>query len=365
MRRAASAGAILGVLALGCQAPAPSPPAAPVPAPPTAVPAPPTAVTVPPIAAPSAAEAGGTACPVGPDFAAAFALVSPCVVGVVAGRRDGDRLVAQRSGSGFVWDEQGHVVTNDHLLGESNAVAVRFEDGRALAAKVVGRDPPTDLAVLSVRAADLHVAPRGDADGLVPGTWVAAIGNPMGMDHSISVGVVSATGRRNLPGRPSRYLNFIQTDVNLNPGSSGGPLVDGRGRVVGLNTAVLAGTQGIAFATPVDLVTTVVTDILQNGRFIRGFAGIVVKPVQLRDASAAGLEHQQGAWVEKIVSGGPGSVAGLHPGDIILQFGDKPIDEPDVLPWLIAATKPGTTVELHVARKAERLTVPLKVAQAK
>ena len=300
----------------------------------------------------------------GPDFAAAFALVSPSVVGVVAGRRDGDRLVAQRTGSGFVWDARGHIVTNDHLVGESKAVAVRLEDGRALAARVIGRDPPTDLAVLQVLAAGLLPAPRGDADGLVPGTWVAAIGNPMGMDHSITVGVVSGTGRHSLPGTTSRYLNFIQTDVNLNPGNSGGPLVDGRGRVVGLNTAVLARSQGIAFATPIDLVETVVTDILANGRFIRGFAGIVVKPVRLRDASAAALGRQAGARVDKIVPDGPGDAAGLQPGDIILKFGEKKISEPGVLPWLIAATRPGTPVELRVARGAERLVLVLTVAQA-
>ncbi len=185
-------------------------------------------------------SAGGAPFAGGPDFAAAFALVSPSVVGVVAGRREGDRLVAERTGSGFVWDATGHIVTNDHLVGESKAVAVRLEDGRALAARVIGRDPSTDLAVLQVLAAGLLPAPRGDADGLVPGTWVAAIGNPMGMDHSITVGVVSGTGRHSLTGTASRYLNFIQTDVNLNPGNSGGPLVDGRGRVVGLNTAAVS-----------------------------------------------------------------------------------------------------------------------------
>jgi S1-C subfamily serine protease len=186
----------------------------------------------------------------------------------------------------------------------------------------------------------------------------------MGMDHSITVGVVSGTGRHSLTGTASRYLNFIQTDVNLNPGNSGGPLVDGRGRVVGLNTAVLARAQGIAFATPIDLVETVVTDILANGRFIRGFAGIVVKPVRLRDASEAALGRQAGARVDKIVPDGPGDAAGLQPGDIIVKFGDKKIDEPGVLPWLIAATRPGTPVELRVARGAERLVLVLTVAQA-
>jgi serine protease Do len=299
----------------------------------------------------------------GPDFAAAFAAVSPSVVGVVAGRREGDRLVAERTGSGFVWDASGHVVTNDHLVGESRAVAVRLEDGRALAARVKGRDASTDLAVLHVMAAGLNPAPRGNADGLLPGTWVAAIGNPMGMDHSITVGVVSATGRHGLPGARSRYLNFIQTDVNLNPGNSGGPLVDGRGVVVGLNTAVLDRTQGIAFATPIDLVETVVRDILENGRFIRGFAGIVVKPVRLRDATEAGLGRQTGARVEKIVPDGPGDAAGLLPGDIILRFGPKKVDDAAALPWLIAQTRPGTSVELRVARGPQRLVLVLTVAQ--
>lgn len=340
--------AALGLALLACRGPAPAGEGATPPRTASEAPPPPDA-GLPPM--------------VGPDFAAAFAAVSPSVVGVVAGRREEDRLVAQRTGSGFVWDNAGHVVTNDHLLGDAVAVAVRLQDGRALSAKVVGRDPPTDLAVLRVLAAGMEPAPRGDAENLLPGTWVAAIGNPMGMDHSITVGVVSGTGRHGLPGQASRYLNFIQTDVNLNPGNSGGPLVDGRGRVVGLNTAVLARTQGIAFATPIDLVESVVSDILQNGRVIRGFAGIVVKPVRLKDATAASLSRQEGARVEKVVPNGPGDIAGLQPGDIILRFGSKKIEEPAVLPWLIAAARPGTSVELRVARGTERLVLILTVAQ--
>ncbi|MSP71679.1 MAG: PDZ domain-containing protein [Myxococcales bacterium] len=312
-----------------------------------------------------------------PDFASAFDRVAPGVVGVAAGRRDGARLIVRRTGSGFVFQTSGPtsgmqttIVTNDHLLGDAPSVAVRLPDGRTLDARIVGRDASTDLAVLQI---DLTLdaggpgpdpAPLAKAGSLRTGAWVAAIGNPMGLEQSITVGVVSALERRGLPGTSLRSATFIQTDVSLNPGSSGGPLVDGMGRVVGLNTAVLARAQGIAFATPIEVVKTVVEELMLHGRFVRGFAGIVVKNVRVRDAAEAGLPKQRGARVTQVVEKGPGDRAGLKPGDVILRFGQKRIDEPTALPWLIAATRPGEVIELRVARRTKRLLLSLEVAAA-
>ena len=308
-----------------------------------------------------------------PDFASAFDHVAPGVVGVAAGRRDGARLIVRRTGSGFVFQTSGMqttIVTNDHLLGDAPSVAVRLPDGRTLDARVVGRDASTDLAVLQI---DLTLdaggpgpvpVPLAKAGSLRTGAWVAAIGNPMGLEQSITVGVVSALERRGLPGTSLRSATFIQTDVSLNPGSSGGPLVDGMGRVVGLNTAVLARAQGIAFATPIEVVKTVVEELMLHGRFVRGFAGIVVKSVRVRDAVEAGLPKQQGARVTQVVDKGPGDRAGLKPGDVILRFGQKRIDDSTALPWLIAATRPGEVIELRVARRTKRLLLSLEVASA-
>lgn len=336
---------------------APAPDDEPVPA------AEPTEAALPPErSAPPPAPAQGVG---GPDFAAVFATVSPTVVGVAVDRAASGRFEPDRTGTGFVWDDRGHVVTNEHLVGGGKRIRVRTMDGRVLEAAVVGRDEPTDLAVLRVARDGLYPVRRGDATALRPGEWVAAIGNPFGMHHSITVGVVSALGRRDLPPGGPKYADFIQTDLNINPGNSGGPLVNAHGQVVGLNTAVLDNAQGLAFATPMDMVETVVERLLADGRFVRGFGGLIVKPVSRSAALDARLDTVRGARVSRVVEKGPAAVAGLEPGDIILRYDRQPVEDAHELPWLIARTRPGTVVPLDVARGAERLDLQLPVAEAK
>jgi serine protease Do len=297
------------------------------------------------------------------DFSAVFKTVSPSVVGVVAGRRRDGRFQAQRTGTGIVWDAH-HLVTNDHLVADAEEIRVRTFEGRVLRAKVVGNDGPTDLAVLSIKK-PLPPITRGRAADLLPGQWVAAIGNPYGMDYSITVGVVSAVGRQTLPPGGPKYGDFIQADLNLNPGNSGGPLVDQAGRVTGLTTAIIGGANGLAFASPIEMIETVVERLLADGRFVRGFAGLFVKPVSWKAAQRAGLKRPQGARVRGVVKGGPAAKSGLQPGDIILRFANRPVDDAGGLPWLIAATPPGSAVALAVARGPERLELTLSTTEAR
>lgn len=304
------------------------------------------------------ASTGGAA-----DFSAVFRSVSPSVVGVVAGRRRDGRFQAQRTGTGIVWDPR-HLVTNDHLVADAEEIRVRTFEGHVLRTKVVGNDGPTDLAVLQIET-PLPPITRGRAADLQPGQWVAAIGNPYGMDYSITVGVVSAVGRQNLPAGGPKYGDFVQADLNLNPGNSGGPLVDQAGRVTGITTAIIGGANGLAFASPIEMIETVVERLLKDGRFVRGFAGLFVKPVSWKAARRAGLDRPQGARVRGVVQGGPAAQAGLRPGDIILRFGATPVDDAGGLPWLIAAARPGSTIPLTVARGPERLALSLSTTEAR
>lgn len=300
----------------------------------------------------------------GPDFSRVFEHIGPSVVGIVSGRTASGRFQPERTGTGIVWDDQGHVVTNDHLIADAEEVRVRSLAGQVFRAQLVADDGPTDIAVLRIPAG-LPPVTRGRAADLRPGRWVAAVGNPYGLDHSITVGVVSALGRRDLPEGGPRYGDFIQADLNVNPGNSGGPLVDEAGRLVGLTTAMIGGARGLAFASPVEQVETVVERLLRDGRFIRGFAGLYVKPMTWAAARAAGLESLSGARVRALVKGGPAEAAGMEPGDVLLKFGGRPIDDDGALPWLIAATRPGTVVEVTGVRGAEPTTWQLGVVEAK
>lgn len=337
----------LGVALLGC-APAAVPPA---PAPPTSAPA------VAPVSACGCATGGG------PDFVQVFARINPSVVGIVAGRKRAGRFQAQRTGTGIVWDAQ-HIVTNDHLIAEAEEIRVRTHDGKVTRARLVGNDGPTDLALLAIKGR-LPPANRGRARDLRPGQWVAAVGNPYGMEQSITVGVVSAVGRQNLPPGGPKYGDFVQADLSLNPGNSGGPLVDTEGRVVGLTTAIIGGASGLSFATPIELVETVVERLQSDGRFVRGFAGLFVKAVSWPAASRAGLASPQGARVRGVVAEGPAATAGLAPGDIILRFNGSAVADAGQLPWLIASTRPGSTVALHVAREKSRLDLTMALTEAR
>lgn len=295
----------------------------------------------------------------GPDFSAVFDAVAPSVLGVVAGRLVDGRFQADRTGTGFVWDSDGRVVTNAHLIGDAPRIRIRTREGRVTRARLVGLDAATDLAVIDPGPLDLPPVALAPTESVRPGAWVAAVGNPQGMAHSITVGVVSAVGRRTLPPGAPELAEFIQSDVAVDVGSSGGPLVDTRGRVVGLNTAVVGGK--LTFSIRVDMVHTVAERLIADGAFVRGFAGIYTGRVTAKVAREAGLERRRGVRVRGVVQGGPAALAGIRPGDVLLEFGAHAVDEPEALPWLVAATRPGTAVPVHVVRGTARETLTLTV----
>ncbi len=294
------------------------------------------------------------------DFSRVFRMVSPSVVGVAAGTRVDGRFKISRRGTGFAWDDAGHIVTNAHAVAEATEVRVRTQDGKVVRSRIVGLDANTDLAVLVVDGLELEPIARGDYSAVSPGQWVAAIGNPYGMDHSITVGVVSAIGRKNLPPGAPKYADFIQSDVSIFPGNSGGPLVNDEGQVIGLNTAKLG--QGLSFSTRIDMVETVTDRLVREGRFDRGFAGLFVRHVSAKTAESCGLPRPTGARVRGVVSEAPAELAGLQSGDVILEFDGRKIGGPAALPWMIAATRPGRTVDVKIARKTDRLTLQLTVS---
>ncbi len=312
---------------------------------------------------PTPVRPGPSEAPRGPDFVRVFEEVSPSVVGLVSGRMVDGKFHPKRSGTAIVWDQAGHVVTNAHLIGDAPRVRVRRRDGHVARARVVGLDAATDLAVMHVADLGLRPVKRGDPTAVKPGQWVAAIGNPYGMTHSITVGVVSALARTHLPPGAPRFAAFVQTDVTVKPGSSGGPLVNTRSEVIGLNTAMVG--DGLTFSIPVDMVSTVVDRLVSEGQFVRGFAGLFVKRVTRTVAEANRLEGLVGARVRGVVADGPAAVAGLKPGDIILRFGDREIAESSELSWLVAATRPGTAIPVKFVRKGKPMSVSVTISKAK
>ncbi len=254
----------------------------------------------------------------------AAARVAPSVVNVEIGRG---------AGSGFVFTPDGLILTNCHVVGEAKHVNVITLDGERLRADVIGADPHTDLAVLRVSSHASPAVPFGDSASLMPGQLVIAIGNPFGFQHTVTAGVVSGLGR-GLRARTGRLMeNLIQTDAALNPGNSGGPLITSAGAVVGVNTAVVLGGQGIAFAVPINTAQHVVSALLRDGRVRRGVLGISAQTTSVprRLVLAHLLPSERGVLISEVQSGSPAAAAGLRPGDIIIDFAGAPVTTVDAL----------------------------------
>ncbi len=270
----------------------------------------------------------------------------------------------QGVGSGFVVSADGEIVTNAHVVEGAQRVQVQIATGQVLDARLVGVDPMTDVALLRVDAPDdLPVLPLGDSDRLQVGDWVLAIGSPFGLTRSATAGIVSAKGRFIGSGP---YDDFIQTDAAINPGNSGGPLIDLDGRVVGVNTAILApsgGNVGIGFAIPANLARWVMEQLRERGRVVRGWLGIAVQAVTPDLARSFGLDRPRGALVADVTPGGPGARAGLRRGDVIVRFGDQTIKESRDLPTAVAMTDPGETVSITVVRDGDERTLRAVVGE--
>ncbi|GBD29803.1 Putative serine protease HhoB [bacterium HR32] len=284
--------------------------------------------------------------------------VGPAVVSVGSVRRG--RSAAREAlagGSGLVLTPDGYVLTNHHVVQGADRVEVRLPDGRAVAARRVGEDPHTDLALLQLPVADLAAAELGDSSRLRVGQLVVAIGNPLGFAATVTAGVVSALGRT-LYSQTGRLIeNVIQTDAALNPGNSGGPLADAQGRVVGVNTAVIAAAQGLCFAIPVNTARWVAAQLLREGRVRRAYLGVAAQPARL--ARRAVLEHrldsEQAAQVVHVESGSAADRAGLRPGDVVVRAGDRAVRSPEDLQLALGQHVPGKPLRLWALREGQLL----------
>jgi S1-C subfamily serine protease len=294
--------------------------------------------------------------------------VGPAVVRVDRTResRRGRSPRHEGSGSGFVFTPDGLILTNSHVVSGAEHLEVMTADGRSHHADVIGDDPDTDLAVLRISADALAVVELGKSASLRAGQLVVAVGHPLGFEHTVTTGVISATGR-SLRARTGRMMeNIIQTDAALNPGNSGGPLVTSAGKVVGVNTAVIMGSQGLSFAVPIDTATRVVTAILQEGHVRRAFLGISGQNTRLprHVARAAAVNAATGVRVESVVDNSPAARAGIHPGDVIIGFSSTLVASIDDLHRVLTREAIDVGATLVVLRGATRLDVPITPREA-
>lgn len=296
-------------------------------------------------------------------------IVAPSVVSIEVSRKDSGRRggldQATAGGSGFVFASDGLILTNSHVVEGSTKVQVGLPDGRDYVADVVGQDPDTDIAVLKITAPDLVSVTLGDSRGLRAGQLVIAIGNPYGFHHTVTAGVVSALGR-SLRSRSGRLIDqVIQTDAALNPGNSGGPLITSDGAVVGVNTAIIAGGQGLSFAVPISAVIAILPALLRDGRVRRGYLGIAGQNVPLlrRVTRFHRLEQMSAVLVISLEADGPALSAGLRDGDLIVSFEGMPVETLDDLHRLLTEARIGTTAKMGVLRGATRLDLDVPVRE--
>jgi serine protease Do len=269
---------------------------------------------------------------------------------------------APGSGSGVIVDPEGHIITNNHVIGDATEIEVRLSDQTKLIAHVVGKDPDTDLAVLKVTAnRPLPHARFGDSATVRVGQWVLAVGNPFGLDRTVTLGVVSGIGRENV--NLSRYENFIQTDASINPGNSGGPLFNLRGEVIGINTAIINFAQGIGFAIPSNMTKQVLQQLLAQGRVVRGWLGVGIQPLTPELARKFGVNENEGVLVNEVFEKDPAAAAGIKPGDIITRIEGTVIDTPNRLSRIVAGLLPGATAKVEVVRNQQRMVLDVALTE--
>jgi serine protease Do len=274
-----------------------------------------------------------------------------------------DRELKQQSlGSGFIIDKDGFIITNNHVVEGADEIKVKLADGREFKAKVTGRDKKTDLALIKISSLfkNLPTLALGDSGKMRVGDWVLAIGNPFGLEHTVTQGIISATGRVIGTGP---YDNFLQTDAPINPGNSGGPLVNLKGEVIGINTAIIATGQGIGFAIPSKMAHSVIAQLKEKGKVVRGWIGISIQSVTPEIAQTFGLKEQKGALVADVAAGGPAEAAGIKRGDIIVSFDGKDIKDSSDLPMVVAETPVGKTVGVKVIRDGREMDLNVTVAE--
>jgi len=271
----------------------------------------------------------------------------------------------QSLGTGFIIDKEGYILTNNHVVDQTDEIKVKLADEKEYTAKMVGRDPKTDLALIKIDPEKpLPALVLGDSDKLEVGDWVVAIGNPFGLGNTVTAGIVSAKYRKI---GASSYDNFIQTDASINPGNSGGPLLNMAGEVVGINTAIFSqsgGSIGIGFAIPVNMAKDLIPQ-LKEGKVVRGWLGVMIQKITPELKDKLKLKEDKGALVADVTSGGPAEKAGIKRGDVIVAFDGKEIQEMNELPFVVASTGVGKTVEVKAVRKGETKVFKVKVGELK
>ena len=272
-----------------------------------------------------------------------------------------ERTVPQGVGSGFFISSDGYVLTNYHVVDDATDIYVTLTDGREFKAKVIGSDKQTDVALLKIDAKDMATLPIGDSDKIKKGQWVLAIGSPFGLDSTVTAGIISAINRDT-----GDYLPFIQTDVAVNPGNSGGPLINLQGEVIGINSQIISrsgGFMGISLAIPIDDVMRVVSQLRASGKVTRSRIGVQISEVTDDVAKALGLPKAEGAMVGSVQPKSPAEAAGVQPGDVITAFDGKPVKRWSDLPRMVGDLKPGTTAPLQVWRKGKSIRLEAKVVE--
>jgi len=281
------------------------------------------------------------------------------------GGQQPDFFDAQSLGSGSIVSADGFILTNAHVVEDADEILVRLYDRRELKAKVIGTDRQSDLALLKIDAKNLPTVKLGSSKNLKVGEWVVAIGNPLGFDHTVTAGIVSAKGRNF---RNENYVPFIQTDVAINPGNSGGPLFNTDGEVVGINSRITSGPGqrsyiGLSFAIPVEVVKNVMAQLKATGRVSRGWLGVLIQDVTPELSSSFGLDRPMGALVAKVVDGGPSETGGIQVGDVILKFNGQDIKSSSDLPPLVGSKAAGDKVKLELLRQGKRLQLTMKLGE--
>lgn len=274
--------------------------------------------------------------------------------------------VVRGVGSGFITNSNGQILTNAHVVDGADTVTVTLKDGRTLKGKVMGEDPVTDVAVVKIQADHLPVLALANSDQLKPGQGVVAIGNPLGLDNTVTSGILSATGRS----LSDKRVAFLQTDAAINPGNSGGPLLDSQGRVIGMNTAIIQGAQGIGFAIPVNTAKRIADQLIAAGKVEHAYLGVemvaltpeVKQMIDNDPNSNLKVVRDRGVLIVRVVPDSPAAKAGLKPGDVIDKVNNQAVTEPNAMQTVVEGTKVGDTLQIALNRQGESLTVPVQTA---
>ncbi|WP_018877077.1 MULTISPECIES: DegQ family serine endoprotease [unclassified Thioalkalivibrio] len=278
-----------------------------------------------------------------------------------SGERAPESFERNSLGSGFIYTEDGYIITANHVVDGASEVVVHLSDRRVFDAEIVGKDPQSDVALLKIDAEDLPTLKLGSSSDLKVGEWVLAIGSPFGFDHSVTAGIVSAKGR-NLP--TENYVPFIQTDVAINPGNSGGPLLNLDGEVIGINAQIYSrtgGFMGLSFAVPIEMVEDVVQQLREHGEVTRGWLGVLIQEVTRELADSFGMDKPTGALVARVQADSPAQKAGFETGDVILSFNGIEVPNSSALPPIVGRTPVGTEAEVEVRRGEETRTITVEI----